>query len=339
MPDQISLIIKEKAPIILAEIKKAKSILLHCHPSPDPDSVCSALAMKFALEQTGKKVTVIKGDSEIPKSFRHFPGAKEIVMKNFFEIDLNDFDLFIILDSAAPSMVSRRGNVRFPLPIRTINIDHHASNTFYAEINLVDTSSPALAFTLFQLFNEWGIELTRDISLNLFMGMYDDTGGFKYDGVDYRVLQAASDLSRVAPDFTKAIFLLENSNSKDAIYFDAAALNSIETHLNDNIVIASVSQTDLAEKSISPTVVGGSEVENQLKSVVGWNISVLMTEIEPNRIKLSFRTRDQNRFDVSKIATMLGGGGHKAASGALLNAPLEDAKNLVVEKIRELYEF
>src|SRR3989344_3353977 len=123
-----------KASQIFDEIKKASSILLHCHPSPDPDSVGSALAMKFALEQLGKKATVIKGDSEIPQAFMHFPGAKEIIAENFFEVDLKEFNLFIILDSAAPEQISRFKPIKFPLPIRTIVIDHHRTNPGYADI-------------------------------------------------------------------------------------------------------------------------------------------------------------------------------------------------------------
>src|SRR3989344_9571766 len=94
--------VKKAAPLIFNEIKKANSILLHCHPSPDPDSVGSVLAMKFALESLGKKVTVIQGDSEIPQAFMHFPGAGDIVQKSFDEMDLKEFDLFIILDSGSP---------------------------------------------------------------------------------------------------------------------------------------------------------------------------------------------------------------------------------------------
>lgn len=336
---KISQIIKEKAPIILAEIQKANSILLHCHPSPDPDSIGSVLATKYALEQMGKKVTAISGDSDIPQAYMHFPGATTIVQKNFFEIDINEFDLFLILDSAAPSMISRRGDMKFPLDIKTVNIDHHRSNTSYADINLVDLDSQALAFTLFQLFHEWNVEMTHNIAINLFLGMYTDTGGFKYEGTDYRMLEAAGELAKIAPDFTQAIFTLENSNKKDAVYFEMVALNSIETFLDENIVIASVSQEDVKEKNISLAVAGGSEINSLLKSVIGWNISILMTEIEKDKIKMSFRTRDSDRFDVSILATALGGGGHKAASGALLdNISLEEAKKVVVSKAKELYK-
>ena len=73
--------VKKLAPEILDVIKKSESILLHCHPSPDPDSVGSALAMKFALQSLGKKVTIIAGDSPVPSAFSHFPGFAEIIPK------------------------------------------------------------------------------------------------------------------------------------------------------------------------------------------------------------------------------------------------------------------
>jgi phosphoesterase RecJ-like protein len=333
----ISPIIREKAPLILAEIKKAKSILLHCHPSPDPDSVGSALAMKFALEGMGKKTTVIKGDSDIPQAFMHFPGADQIVQKSFFEVDLKEFDLFIIQDSGSLGMISRIQALQAPLPIRTIIIDHHISNDSFADVNLVDTSAPAVAFMLFQLFKEWGVKINHDIALDLFIGMYTDSGGFKYSLTDYRVLQAASDLARLAPDFPDAIFSMENSNTPESLYFEALALGSIQTFLDGNVAMASVSFDEIKKKGIKLDAMKGDGIANKMKSVIGWNVGVLLVEIESGKVKAGFRTRDNKRFDVSKLAVALGGGGHKSAAGAILNMPLPEAKALVVAKAKELY--
>jgi phosphoesterase RecJ-like protein len=337
MNNDISPIVREKAPLILAEIKKANTILLHCHPSPDPDSVGSALAMKFALEQIGKKVTVIKGDSEIPQAFMHFPGAAKIVQKNFSEIRIEDFDMFLIVDAGSPGMISQLKTPAFPLPTKTIVIDHHASNTSFADINLIDLSSPSTAYILFQLCKEWNISLTRDIALNLFIGMYTDTGGFKYPPTDYRIFNAAAELVKIVPDYTKCIFVLENSEQKSAIYFSSAALNSIETFCDEHVVIAAVTYDTLKEKNISLSAIGGDSIANRLKSVIGWDIGIMMIETEPNNIKISMRTRDPERFDVSKLATALGGGGHRAAAGIKMRTSLADAKKLVVAKAKELY--
>ncbi len=333
----ISPLIKEKAPLILAEIKKAKSILLHCHPSPDPDSVGSALAMKFTLEQMGKKATVIKGDSDkIPEDFMHFPGTDMIVPKNMMEIDISAFDLFIILDSGSPEMVSHKSPPVFPMPIRTIVIDHHASNQMYGDINLVENCS-ATAFILYQLFVLWNISLTHDIAINLFIGIYTDSGGFKYVPVDHRLFEAVAVLTRIAPDFTEAIFKMENANHKESIYFQALALGSIETFLGENIAMASVSSKQLAEKGISLEFTH-SDIPNMLKSVIGWNIGMILIEREPGHIKISMRSRDPEAFDVSKLAVALGGGGHRAAAGArVMGVSLPEAKAIVVAKAKELY--
>lgn len=335
--NEISSIIREKAPIILAEIQKAKSVLLHCHPLPDPDSTGSALAMKCVIEQMGKIAEVIKGDSEIPHGFMHFPKANNILMKSFAEVDLNQFDLFISLDSGSRNMVSQEKPPAFPLPIKTIVIDHHATNDHYGEINLVDASSPATAFIIFQLLKLWNITITYDIALNLFMGIYTDTGGFKYALTDHRVIAAAAELAKVAPDFTEAIFGMENDQVKEALFYQALALNSIETFFGDSLAISSVSNSDLVKRNIPEKCIMGVGVANILISVSGWNIGVSMVERRPEVVKISCRTRDSKIYDVSKLAEALGGGGHRAAAAAVLYTSLSDAKKMVVEKAKELY--
>ena len=333
----ISPIVREKAPLILAEIKKAKSVLLHCHPSPDPDSVCSALAMKSVCEQLGVKATVIRGDSTyISDGFARFPGIDTIVGTHFGEIDITQFDLFIILDSGSPGMISYKATPVFPLPIRTIAIDHHKSNESYADINLIDVCS-STAFALFELFTVWGVTITHDIALNLFMGIYTDSGGFKYPPTGYRDFEAAATLVKIAPDFTEAIFCLENSNSTESIYFETMALDSLKTYLQGNIAVTSVSFKALQEKGIVLDAIH-TDIPNKLKSVVGWNVGMIFTEREPRHIKVSMRSRNGERFDVSKLAVALGGGGHRAAAGIrFTDMSMEEAQKVVISKAQELF--
>lgn len=326
-----------EANLILKEIQKANSILLHCHPSPDPDSVGSSLAMKFALESLGKKVTLIKGDSEIPEAFMHFPGARQIVGKSFGEIDLKEFDLFIIQDSGSPEMISRKDTPIFPLSTKTIVIDHHASNKGYADINLIDPTSPSVTCILYQLFKEWNVKITRDIAANLFIGLYTDTGGFRYAVTDYRIFEAVTDLVKICPNYAEIIFKMENSQEKESIYGQALALNSIKTFCNDHLVISVVSLADLSKSNVSPDAISQGHIASILKSVIGWDIAVSIVEVEAGKIKVSFRTRDAKKYDVSKLATELGGGGHIAAAGAVLSMSLDEALKKVVETAKILY--
>jgi phosphoesterase RecJ-like protein len=329
-------IVKKFAPIILAEINKANNILLHCHPSADPDSVGSALAMKFALESLNKKVTLIQGDNDIPTAF-DFPGVSSIVKKSYGEINTADFDLFIVLDSGAKKMISGKSEVIFPDSMKVIVVDHHKSNENYGHINCVDSTYPSTAQLLFDLFDEMKITITHDIAVNLFMGMYTDTGGFRYNSVTSDTLRIASDLAKIAPDFHKTIFTMENSNRKQTLIFEGLALSSVKGYFDGKLMIASVDNKKLVQNEIKEDDMMVSSISTKLKSVIGNEICVTIVEKEPGFCKISFRTRDSQKYDLTKIAVALGGGGHVAAAGATLHMTIPNAIDKVVENVALIY--
>jgi phosphoesterase RecJ-like protein len=328
-------LVKEKAPLILAEIQKAKSILLHLHPMPDPDSVGSALAMKFALEQMGKKVTLIKGDSDFPEAFAHFPGASTITQKNFFEIDQSEYDLFLILDSGSKEMISRHKPVAFPARWKTIVIDHHKTNPGYAEINLVDPTYPATAEILFDLFKEWGININADIASDLFVGIFTDTG-FKYPGTTSRTFRASAELVDKIPDMPKLVAAMENSNTPELVKFDGQALSNIEVFFNV-FAIAKVTNDFIVSARLPANAIRVSGTSAFMRTVRPWKISAAAAEVEKGKTKFSFRSQDGDAFDVGALAGSLGGGGHKAAAGLILDMALDEAVKTVVAKAKELY--
>lgn len=328
--------VKDFAPVLKAEILKAQSILLHCHPSPDPDSVGSTLGMKLALESIGKKVTLIKGDSDIPKSFA-FPGVETITQKSFDEINQADFDLFLILDSGSPEMITRKAPVVFSDTLMTIVIDHHASNPRYGKLNLVDASYPATAQMVHDLLKEMNIPLDPNMALNLFMGIYTDTGGFRYRSANFETFQIASELTKLAPNFTETIFTMENSSSKEKLVFEGVAIASLETFCEGRIGVMSVTHETINKIGVPHDEIYTGSLSNKIKSVVGIDIAVTCIEYEPGTIKVSFRTRDERAYDVSKLAVVLGGGGHKGAAGVRLTMTMKEAKEKVVKAAQELY--
>jgi nanoRNase/pAp phosphatase (c-di-AMP/oligoRNAs hydrolase) len=94
---------------------------------------------------------------------------------------------------------------------------------------------------------------------------------------------------------------------------------------------------DLINKNIPEPATHKQSVANTLKSIRGVQIGIQCTEVHTDLVKFSFRSRDGDKYDVSKLATMLGGGGHKSASATLVKMSLSDAKVKVLEKIKELY--
>lgn len=329
--------VKKSAPLIWKEIAQAKNVLLHCHPSPDPDSVGAVLALKFMLENLGKKATVIAGDSPKLASMAKIPGYDQIVQKNYLEINPQDFDLFLILDSSASGQISKKGKVVFPKNMVTIKIDHHRNEDNFADINLVDPSYPASCQIVYDLIKAWEQKVTPEMAASLIIGIYTDTGGFKYAPTNDQTLLAAAELAKVYPQYAEVIFAYENSAAPGQLEFLSLALDSIEHYFGGKVAISAVPYQELSQRHITAENVHEVGLANFLVSVPGWNIGIRFTETTPNVINLSFRKRASENYDLSKIAIALGGGGHLSASGAVINKPFKEAKELLLKTLQEIY--
>ncbi len=325
------------APKIWDVIQKSNNVLLHFHPSPDPDTVGCSLTMLEALEGLGKKVTLIKGDSELPVWVTKLPGAEKIVQKNYFEIDPKEYDLFLIMDTASPNQVSKVDEVTFPDSMTTVVIDHHISNTGFGKIVLIDTNYIANSQIIYDLLKEWGVEITKNMAELLYLGMYVDSGGFKYSLTTPDTLMAAADLAKINPEFSKLIFEYENNSDPKRIIFEGMALSSIESYFSGRVAISTVNLEQMKEKGIEQKHTQGVDIANILKSVVGWDIGISFFEKDPGEVSCSFRTRDLQKYDLSKIATLLGGGGHRGAAGSPIKKPFDEAKKYLLEKLAETY--
>ncbi|MFA5024912.1 MAG: bifunctional oligoribonuclease/PAP phosphatase NrnA [Candidatus Shapirobacteria bacterium] len=323
---------------IKSVIDESPRILLHLHPGPDADSVGSALSFFHYLKSLGKEVTLISGDSNLSPSLMTLPGAEFITPKNYFDLSLKDFDLFIILDSSEVRQISKLDKIVFPESLKTIVIDHHTSNEGFGQINLIDGSSPATCQIVYELFEELKIKITPTIATCLFAGIYADTGGFKYNSTSSKTFAICAKLTKISPDFSQTIFNLENNDRPERLKLLGLHLNHVETYFDNRIAFSAISQALIRKSNFNADDSVNSEVANTLKSVVGWEVGISMIEAGKNRVKVSFRTRDPKLFDVSAIAVATGfGGGHMAAAGALIPMSLSKAKRLIIRTIARLH--
>jgi phosphoesterase RecJ-like protein len=317
-------------------IKSSNNILIHLHPSPDGDSIGSALSMKQALLQFDKEVTIISGDSHPPELFSMLPGFASIKDQTFPETDLSQFDLFIAMDSSNTDQITKKSKVSFPENLKVIVIDHHKSNSSYGTINIVDAASPANCQLLFEVFASWKVEITPEIAICLLVGIYTDSR-FRYEGTTDKTFEISSKLTKIYPEFHKVFFDLENNLSDKRVYLLGIALNNIEHYFNNKVAIAVITQNQLKEKNISKEDIENNEISNVLRSVKGWDVDISLIELEPNIFNASFRTRNAELYDVSKAAVALGGGGHQAAAGARLEGDLQTARSKLLDTLKQTY--
>lgn len=313
---------------IFEKIISSNKIFLSLHDGPDGDSLGSCVAMKYFLQSLGKEVDLISFE-ELPEELTKFEFIKEI---NFLEnesINLSNYDLFISLDTGS---INNLSHLKIPKNLFIINIDHHATNNYFGNLNYVD-ERPSASSVLIDLFKKWNFGFDEKIAEPLLVALYTDTGGLVH-GKKGEALKDAVFLSDKGADYSSIANKIEyNIPLKRKKYF-ALLTNKfkIVNFEKYNIGISSVSKKELKEFDLSLADVRGGP--NYLQEIGG--VDFLFTLAEMNDfIKGSLRSK--KGIDVSLIAKELGGGGHKlAAAFKLENIDLRDAEKKVFEAIKKV---
>lgn len=300
-----------KSKRILKEIKRAKKILVNCHLSPDADSVGCALSMFQVLKILGKKIKVVS-PSNVSESFDFLPYIEEIQKINFKKFNFENFDLFLALDTPSPDYLTGSSKTAMPkIPI--IVIDHHKTNPNYGKINLIDQKIASAAELLYLVFEDWKVELDKNIATTLLTGIIGDTNVFRYPSVTAQTLNISKYLMELGADKNDIIFNIFSSVDINRLKFWGEILAKLNMEKDDNFAWSSVPYK-IYEKYKSPESGRESASSNFGQIINETDFSIFMIEEQKNTLSVGLRSRVN--FDVSKIASELGGGGHKAAAGA-----------------------
>ena len=322
---------------IFETIQKSNHILLHLHPSPDGDSVGSALAFYHYLTSINKDVHLIKGDSEIKTKMSSLPGFNKIENKSFTDVDLSHYDLFIILDSQDTSRVSKIIDIKFPQNLKTINIDHHQDNTNFADINYINFNATATCEILFDLFKENKIPINLNMAPNLYFGIYHDTDGFHNLNTTPKGLSAASKLAKINPEFLKYISAYENCNTPSDIKLIALYLKSLKEYFGGKVAITNVTYKTFRNLDLLHEHSKKTWTAQFLRTVPQWVMTISISENEPNVSGISMRSTDP-KWNVALVAKATGkGGGHPVAAGATIYKSANLAVKEILKAIQKTY--
>lgn len=290
-------------------LKAARRIVIISHRGPDGDTVGANLALRHALKYQ-QNAEVISACVDPPPVNSDFLQEFNSYVRDF---DLSWPDLLIAVDCGAaymmkfpetkPAMLSGRP----PL----LNIDHHASNDSFGSINLVDSKAAAACQIVYRFLNFCGFKIDSRIATCLLHGMYYDTGSFMHSNTTQDVLEIASALMWKGADFKtiarKQFHTMPIQQLK--LYgkiFERAHVNS------KKITVAAVKDTDFDDTKAGPDDTTG--VIDYLNSVPDGEFCCLVYEDRKGGLKGSFRAR-RDDIDLSKLAGLFGGGGHKKAAG------------------------
>lgn len=312
---------------LMKQIQEAKKIAIAGHIRPDGDCVGSCCALynyikdNFSME---KKQLVVYMEGIAPQ-FYLLEGLSEFTAD---VTELQDCDLFIALDCASIDRLGKAEEV-FLKADRTILVDHHISNTAYAQSCIVDAEASSTCEVLFEQMEEENISLA--CAYALYLGIVHDTGVFKHSNTKRRTMEIAGTLLEKGVSSSKVI---------DGTFFEKSFLQTqlLGRCLMDSIlyldgkVIVAIVPLEL-KKQFGAVSSDFDGVIDNLRVTRGVEVAILMTEEEEKKFKVSMRSNHE--VNVSVIAQSFGGGGHVKAAGCTLQGSSDEILKKLLAAVAE----
>jgi len=297
---------------IIAKIFSSDKILLIIHENPDGDTLAAASALFQMLTKIGKIPAMVCKDP-VPQPFLFLSEITQI----HHDLLFGDFDIILVIDCGD---LRRTGFAeRLKKFARTkkkilINIDHHPKNDLHklASFNLIDYKASSTSEIVYELLRKMGSEFNKDIATALLTGLYTDTGGFKHANTSAKTLEIAADLLRAGGRIRMITKNVSLNKTVATMKLWGLVLNRLRCNHTLKIVSSVVTRQDLAHCQASEEDLAG--VVNLINSVSDSMAAILFYETQDGKIRASLRT-ENDYIDVSRIANIFGGGGHKRASG------------------------
>ncbi|MBI5654900.1 DHH family phosphoesterase [Candidatus Uhrbacteria bacterium] len=296
-------------------LRQAERVLLVAHKKPDGDTLGASSAVMNWLLGLDKDVAMFCADSP-SKIFRfidniHLYRCDPVVFDG-------KYDVVVVFDSGDLRYAGVHEHMpRLQPGHLLINIDHHVTNERYGHLNIVLPEATSACEIVWRMFQTNNVALDEKLATSLLTGLYTDTSNFSNSATTPISIEAAADLVANGARHQEILRHLLHDKSVDLLHIWGLLLSRLSYNENYDVVSTYILNSDVAGLP-NETVDGAA---NFLNGVVGDCDTILtLRELPGNQVKGSFRSV---RRDVSKVAKLLGGGGHKKAAGFTVNGKIE----------------
>jgi len=320
---------------LLDLLRAAHRVVLTSHVRPDCDALGSELGMLGILEAIGKDVRIVNAQATPANLAWIDPdGRLESLAGGVRPADLADRDLLIVLDTSAWAQLGAMAEVVKSSRERVLVIDHHVSEDDLSDRWFKDTSAEANARIVYEIGLRLKVPLTPAIATPLYAGLSTDTGGFRFPSVSgetFRIAARLVDAGASPPAIYRELF---EQDTLPRLHLVGRTLAGARTSHDGRVIMSFVRQSDIREVGATPS--DTEDLVNLTLAVKGTEVAVILIEQPDGRTKVSFRSRGP--VDCSSLAGRFGGGGHRAAAGAILDGPYDAACGLVTTAVDEAWQ-
>ncbi len=317
----------EQVKVLKKILEKSQKIGIFGHRNVDGDAIWSCLALWEILEKQGKQISYWTTVEPNP-SFDFLPWIEKF--KTNFDFHPH-YDVLIFLDTANPIQLLDTFWVwheAYFEKMNTVVIDHHISNTKYADLNIVDDTSSSACEILTEILKEIDDNaITPEVATYLFLWLSTDTGHFIYERDSSRTFWIAQYLLEKWADKKFIVDNLYRSTTLQWTQFIWMLINRIK---KENWVIWTYYHkqeldTYNIDKEQADSILS---ILNRIKHDGVLALVKIYDHESPMFLKASLRSKWN--IDVSEIASKFWWGGHKAAAG--LKHIISDDREIELKK-------
>ncbi len=306
---------------IMGRLMRADNILILCHKNPDGDTLGSAGALFWGLKNLGKTVAVLCND---PIHARYDYMEMELFYQQF------EPEYVVAVDIAGTQLFGEK--VSYWADKVNLCIDHHGSNSGYADVMLLDDTAAACCEIVYDLLINMGLDIDKRIADCLYTGVSTDTGCFRFANTTARTHRVAARLIDLGADVTMLNELLFENRSKQRIKIEEIALSTLEYHFNGLCALICITRDQIEKVGVDENDLEG--ITAMPRSIEGVLVGITMRQQASGSFKISVRSKVGLQADV--IAKALGGGGHKQAAGCEVLGGLDFAKAAVLAETEKV---
>ena len=310
----------------LAEAAAGVRVCVIGHARPDGDCVGSQIAAQKLLAHFGLESFMANAD-RVPNSLLYLEGSELI---SIFDRQMMNDTALLYVDCADEGRVGPKTSIALQGFRRIGNVDHHISNTGFAEFNVVDQGASATCEILAGIAFDLQVTITPDLAQALYTGIMTDTGRFGFAATSSRVFDLCANLVDCGASPQAAAENLYENVSLARLKLLERFLGTLEYACDGKVCIGELKQRDFLETGTSYLDTEG--FVDYARSVSDVAVGVLLEE-RKTTTKGSLRAK-RKEIRVDQVAAQFGGGGHACAAAMSSALSLEELRNGLIESLR-----
>jgi len=298
-------------------LSNAQHIHLITHRLPDSDGIGSQIALYHALRERGQAVFMHNYDPA-PRICRYLDGAEMISYGE--KIAVTGADVIVSLDAGSFSRLKMPESLCASAMM--INIDHHASNTHFGAVNVIDDRYCATGAMVFDLLKAMQVPLSAAMAQALYAAILTDTSSFCNNSVTADVHRLVATLIDAGAD---AALAAEHAYASHKVKRFSLLKEALDTLILSHHQRASWMCLETSMFARTGCAVEDSEgFIDYARSIGVVDLTVFICQLHDAVWKITFRGK--HGINVGALATSLGGGGHRYAAGCTLEGSQADVR-------------